>query len=113
MEPRKVCSVLYPWRFFPEAGPMTKPLRVVGSEESAPKRKLTLSQAIAVGTLKEQLVALRERIATAIEDPNCPPRDLAALSRRLIEIAREIAAIEVQEAQEAGTATPDEAWEGV
>lgn len=96
---------------------MTKPpLRAVGPNEEPPKkRKFTITQAAAEGSLKDQLEALRERVAKAVEDPNCPPRDLAALSRRLIEIAKEIAAIEAAEAEEAGgaAATPDAEWEAI
>lgn len=36
------------------------------------------------------LLAMRDRVATAISDPKCPPRDLAALTRRLQDIAKEI-----------------------
>jgi len=44
---------------------------------------------------------MRDRIAKTVEDPNCPPRDLAALTRRLIEIAREIEALDAAAEQEA------------
>src|SRR5690606_7172214 len=72
------------------------PLRVVDPNEKPAKnrRKLTITQAAAEGTVREQLVALRERVARTVEDPNCPARDLAALSRRLMEITREIEAID-------------------
>ena len=61
------------------------------------------------------LVALRNRIARDV-DAGVPARDLASLSRRLMELAREIEAIdardregdEIAEASEA----PDEAWNG-
>lgn len=92
------------------------PLRVVASDEKPTlKRKLTITQAAAEGSVREQLVALRERIAKTVEDPNCPPRDLAALSRRLMEITKEIEAIDAQALEEGneGGATPDEAWEAV
>lgn len=95
---------------------MTKPLRVVGPDDKpVRRRKLTITQAANDGTLKDQLVALRERVAKAVEDPNCPPRDLAALSRRLIEIGKEIAAIDAAEAEEGGgaAATPDEEWTAI
>lgn len=91
-------------------------LRPVGPDEKLPrKRKLTITQAADGGSLKDQLIALRERVAKTVDDPNCPPRDLAALSRRLIEIGREIAAIEAQEAEDAGGAetTPDAEWEAI
>jgi hypothetical protein len=39
---------------------------------------------------------MRSRIARTIEDPKCPPRDLASLSRRLQDIAREIEEIDAR-----------------
>lgn len=95
-----------------------KSLRVVAPDEvlppPAPPRKLTVTQAAANGTVREQLCALRDRVATAVEDPCCPPRDLAALSRRLMEITKEIAAIDAQAKEEGdGAATPDEQWEAI
>jgi hypothetical protein len=49
-----------------------------------------VSQAAASGSHRDLLVAMRTRIAKTIEDPKCPPRDLASLSRRLQDVAREI-----------------------
>lgn len=86
-----------------------KSLRAVGEGETAPKRK-SITQAANEGTQRELLVALRARIAKSVEDPNTPARDLAALSRRLLEIAREIEAIDSQDGEdEIGSAanTPD------
>jgi hypothetical protein len=97
-----------------------KSLRVVKPGEkpkrAARPRKKSVTQAAANGTVREQLVALRDRVAKTVEDPNCPPRDLAALSRRLMEITKEIEAIDVRDAEEsegAGAATPDDTWEAV
>jgi hypothetical protein len=98
----------------------SKPLRVVAAGEKPPartrKRKMTITQAAARGTVRDQLVALRDRVAKTVEDPNCPPRDLAALTRRLMEITKEIDAIDVRDAEDsggAGAATPDDEWEAV
>lgn len=68
------------------------PLRAVsaGEKPPAPKKKLTVEQAAATGDHRALLVAMRERIARTVSDPDCPPRDLAALSRRLQDIAKEI-----------------------
>lgn len=90
---------------------MAKQLRAVKPGET-PKRKLTITEAAGKGSHRELLEALRERVAAAVEDPNCPPRDLAALSRRLQEIAKEIAAIDAKADEEggAGVQTPDEGW---
>ena len=60
-----------------------------------PKRPQTLEEAAKSGTHRDLLVAMRDRIATAVQDPNCPPRDLAALTRRLNEIAKDIRALDL------------------
>lgn len=90
-------------------------LRAVAADETAPTKPKTITQAADGGTARELLVAMRARIAETVENPNTPPRDLAALSRRLLEIAREIEAIDVREAEEADEsgATPDDEWEAV
>lgn len=77
-------------------------LRAVAPDEK-PERKTptTVAEAVESGTQREQLVAMRTRIAKAIDDPNIRGADLAALSRRLLEISREIDAIDVAEKQEA------------
>lgn len=94
---------------------MARQLRVVPPGEAAPPRKkLTITAAADHGTRRDLLVAMRSRIATAVEDPNTPPRDLAALSRRLIEIAKDIEAIDAGADEEGhGGAVADEAWEAI
>jgi hypothetical protein len=82
------------------------PLHVVKSGDKPPARKRTnraksVSRAASGGDRRELLVAMRARIAKAVEDPTTPARDLAALSRRLLEIAREIEALDVAADQEA------------
>jgi hypothetical protein len=96
--------------------PPRQKLRAVAADETAPskRRPRSITEAAAAGDQKVLLVALRERVAKAVEDPNCPPRDLAALSRRLQEIGRDIEAIEARERQEAAedaNGHPDEAWD--
>jgi hypothetical protein len=58
---------------------------------------------------------MRSRIAKAVQDPNTAARDLAALSRRLIEIAKDIEAIDAREAEEDADAesTADGEWEAI
>jgi len=90
-------------------------LRAVHASEAAPRRArpLTVTRAARGGNRRELLVALRTRIAQTVENPNTPPRDLAALSRRLLEIAKEIEAIDAEEGDDdigAAAATPDEEW---
>lgn len=93
-----------------------KSLRAVGADEKPPPVAVkTVLEAAEGGNQLELLVSMRNRVAKTVQDPNCPPRDLAALTRRLQEIAREIEAIEAkakQEADEDGDSqTPDEAWD--
>lgn len=79
----------------------TRNLRAVkpgeGAPASAPK---TVSEAASNGTTRDLLVAMRDRIAKTVGDAKCPPRDLASLSRRLMEIAKEIEQIDAQDEQE-------------
>jgi len=41
---------------------------------------------------------MRTRIALAVEDKNTPARELAALTKRLVEVVRDIEAIDAREA---------------
>lgn len=90
-------------------------LRIAGSDEKppTPKQVKTVTQAADAGTMRELLVAMRARTAKAVEDPNTPARDLAALTRRLLEIAREIESIDAAAREEAreSAVTPDEAFD--
>lgn len=93
------------------------PLRAVGKNEKPPTPKAkpptSVSAAVADGTQREQLVAMRARIARAIDEPNIRGADLASLSRRLLEIGKEIDALDAaakQEAVEDGQ-VPDEPYD--
>lgn len=90
------------------------PLRAVSEDEKqAPARKLDVAQAAESGDHRSLLVAMRDRIAQTVRNPDCPPRDLAALTRRLQDIAKEIEAIDLrtkQEAEEDAIAV-DEDWD--
>jgi hypothetical protein len=57
---------------------------------------------------------MRRRIATALDDPNTAARDLAALSRRQLEIGREIDAITIAEDEDRSVVVnaDDEVWDG-
>jgi ribosome-binding protein aMBF1 (putative translation factor) len=77
-------------------------LRAVADGEKAPPpaRPKTITEAADQGTTRELLVAMRARIAKAVEDPNTPARDLAALTKRLVEVVRDIEAIDAREEQD-------------
>lgn len=73
-------------------------LRSVSADEKppAPTKPKTVTEAAKGGSTRELLAATRDRIAVAVEDPNTPARDLAALSKRLMETVREIEAIDAR-----------------
>ena len=77
-------------------------LRAVSEGEPAPKPPTkSVTEAAKKGTPRELLVAMRDRIASAVEDPKTSPRDLAALTRRLVEVVRDIEQIDARDEQEA------------
>lgn len=79
----------------------TKPLRVVEPGEK-PARKLSITEAADAGELRALLVGMQSRVATAVQNPETPARDLAALTKRLMEIAREIKALDAEEDEAGG-----------
>jgi len=91
-------------------------LRSVDPDETpaALEEKLSVAQAAATGDHRKLLVAMRERISQTVSDPKCPPRDLAALTRRLQDIAKEIESLDLrakEEGADAADAAEDEAWD--
>lgn len=89
-------------------------LRAVKSDEKpARAKKLDVAEAAASGDHRALLVAMRDRIAKSVKDESCPPRDLAALTRRLQDIAKEIESIDLRAKQEADedAVAPDEEWD--
>ena len=79
-----------------------------GESEQKPKARKTVTQAAKTGTTRELLEATRDRIAEAVENPNTPARDLAALTKRLFETVREIEVIDQREAHDADHKPPVE-----
>lgn len=79
----------------------TKALRAVTPGEKAKPR--TVAEAAQGGNHRDLLVTMRDRIAKTVTDPDCPPRDLASLTRRLQDIAKEIAAIDARDAENEGS----------
>lgn len=93
----------------------TAPLRAVTPGETLePTKPRTILEAAEEGSRLDELKAMRRRIARALDDPNTPARDLAALSRRQLEIGREIEAIVIAEDEDHSVVatTADEAWDG-
>ncbi len=93
--------------------PRKTALRAVTADEPVPTPK-TVTQAAEKGTTRELLVAMRARIAKAVEDPNTPARDLAALTKRLVEVVRDIEAIDARSEETAANGpTADETWAAI
>lgn len=93
---------------------MAKPkLKAVGPDDRAPKQFSSIADAAERGTRLDELIQMRRRLARALDDPNTPARDLAALSRRQLEISRDIETIQLQEAErvEDGDIGGDEEWD--
>lgn len=55
---------------------------------------MNVAEAAEKGSERDLLVALRDRLAQAIADPDCPKRELASLSLRLHNIVKEIKALD-------------------
>jgi hypothetical protein len=87
-------------------------LRAVRPGEPA-RRPMTVTEAATTEDHRDLLVALRTRIAQSVEDPNTRAPALAALSRCLLEIAKELEALDAQGGGDGvgnAAATPDERW---
>lgn len=86
-----------------------KRLRAVSPGERHASKPKTVAEAAESEDHRALLVAMRDRIAKAVSNPECPPRDLAALTRRLQEIARELESIDARDGEvgERGESIPD------
>ena len=62
---------------------------------------LSVAQAARTGSRRDLMVAIRNRIADAVASTDCPPRDLASLTKRLQDTANEIEAIDARSAEDA------------
>jgi hypothetical protein len=93
------------------AGPPAPPKRTT-TRKPRVRRAKTVREAAEKGTTRELLVAMRDRIAEDIDSRSTLARDLASLSKRLMELQREIQAIDARAEQESdGGPVPDEAFD--
>jgi len=75
-------------------------------------RTKSVAQAAADGDRRGELIGMRLRIAADIDNPNTPARDIAALSRRLLEIGKEIEAMDARDEDRAeGAGAVDESFD--
>lgn len=107
MPPRKKTTLrAVPDPDAPKSPPRKRaPAKKAAAKKPATPRKKSVTQAAANGTELELLQAVRAVVAEKVQHPNTPPRDLAALTKRLMDITREINALveaEKQEAEERG-----------
>ena len=81
-------------------------LRAVSADEKPARTKpMTILEAVDAGDRLAELVAMHRRIAKAVQDEDTAARDLAALSRRQIEVSKEIESLRRQ-AEELRAALP-------
>ena len=92
-----------------------KHLSVVAADAKAtPERPESVSQAVTSGTPRDVNLAMQDRIAKAIDAEDIKGADLAALSRRLHELRKELAAMDAQAKEEAAEdVVEDAAWEAI
>ena len=107
-----------PLKAVPSATPARPRVRRAPVQEALvePPPPVTVRAAAEAGDERELLVRLRNRIATDIDNPDTPSRDLAALTRRIQEIAKDIKALDAREPKGGGDAgsggaTPDESFD--
>jgi hypothetical protein len=90
------------------------PLRAVRPDEKPPPKDepKTVLEAAEAGDRLAELTQIRRVIARALDNENTAARDLASLSKRQIELSREIDALTRQRAEEAeqGAISSDEDW---
>ena len=90
-------------------------LRAVGEGESAPPAPvMSLSEAVAAGDRLAEMKATHLIIVRQLETGLTPPRDLSSLTRRQMELSREIEALELQRKEERADVdgpSEDEAWD--
>lgn len=80
------------------------PVRIVGDDERAaepesPAAPMSLREALASGSRLDELRAMRLILVTHMEHENTLARDLAALTRQVREISKEIEGLEIQETE--------------
>lgn len=87
-------------------------LRAVSVGEKPARKAMSILEAAESGSRLDELVAMRRRIAKALDDDSTAPRDLSSLTRRQVDISKEIDALVKQLDEEAAhdADTSDEEW---
>lgn len=79
---------------------MPAKLRAVKPGETGKQAPLTIIEAVEAGNRLAEFEAVHRRIARAVQDEETPARDLASLTRRQMEISKEIESLRRQVAEE-------------
>lgn len=81
-------------------------------ETAPPKKPMSIIEAVTAGDRLAELIATHRRVASAVQDEDTPARDLASLTKRQLEISKEIEALRRQRQEEAveGAISADEGW---
>lgn len=97
------------------AGAKEKHLTVVDPSVPQPGvRPESVSQAVTDGSPRDVNVAMQDRIARAIDADDIRGADLAALSRRLHELRKELATLDAQAREEVeDDSAEDETWTAI
>lgn len=77
---------------------------------TGPGSSRSVASAADSGSSRELLVAIRSRVAMAVDDPDTCTRDLAALTKRLVDVAQAIEAIDARDGTPAAP-VPDEVFD--
>ena len=91
-------------------------LRAVKPGERPARKGLTVVQAAKADSHRALLAALRDRIAEAVQNPNTPAVALAALSRQLTLISKELEIMDTTSGEDTvsvAARTSDEPWPAV
>lgn len=111
-------TTLYRWIDRHQSRGKVTHLRAVGPDDAPPeperREPKSIAEAAAAGDYRTTLVKLRDRLARQLDDPNTPPRDMAALSRRFLEVVREVEALDKADGNDEigkAAATPDDEWD--
>lgn len=85
--------------------------------EKAPvkrRQSSSVAEAAASGDVRATLIAMRDRVARALDSPDCPPRELAALTKRLDDIMEKLKTLGLEdeaEVEELGAAVDDDRFD--
>ena len=85
-----------------------------GEKAEVPARPESVAGAVTAGSARDVNIAMQDRIARAIDDEGIRGADLAALSRRLLELRKELASLDAAALEVAEDERVDDGeWEAI